>query len=534
MKSSFTIINTNKLKLSGLLALLLATSVMLTACGGGGGTASMPTTPPTIPAPPTVVVPTTPPTIPAPPMVVVPTTPPAKPAPPTVVVPTTPPAKPVPPMVVVPTIPPPIVTPRQAIEIIVRNPTGINDPYFRSTCVPGAMGVGCYTDSNHNLVNVVDVGRSVYRRGVTAFNRRIEGPRISDPSLWVPNPPRDVRTAWREGWAGRGANILVMDDFQAFGEVGGPAGQDDPRGIHGYAVTMSARQIANRATFYGLEAGLVGDPPRYPGRTTYRQGGLRHRFSNVEVTGSIPNMQVVNMSFSPSPVDPSTTPAEFERELIRRTNNPRFRDVAGIANTPLSQALADAVITKSAGNHGVDSMRSIANAVLISTRIPTTRNRALIVGALDRFARTSTMGENDSVSSQALMASYSSFAGGSPEMQARFLVEYGGSPYEEHSYLCDASRRPSCHNLQLIGDPHTEAGTSFAAPRVAGFAALVRGKFLNLSGEQTAKILLDTATTAGLACHTGSARKSATCAKNIYGQGRVDITGALSPIGKLQ
>ena len=162
MKSSFTIINTNKLKLSGLLALLLATSVMLTACGGGGGgTASMPTTPPTIPAPPTVVVPTTPPTIPAPPMVVVPTTPPAKTGPANGCCANYTTGKTSPANGCCANYTTTNSHTSAGNRNIVRIPTGINDPYFRSTCVPGAMGVGCYTDSNHNLANVVDAGRSI-------------------------------------------------------------------------------------------------------------------------------------------------------------------------------------------------------------------------------------------------------------------------------------------------------------------------------------------------------------------------------------
>lgn len=65
------------------------------------------------------------------------------------------------------------------------------------------------------------------------------------------------------------------------------------------------------------------------------------------------------------------------------------------------------------------------------------------------------------------------------------------------------------------------------APRVAGLAALVRGKFPNLTRAQSASILLDTANYQGLVCHPD-------CPLNIYGQGRGDIANAVSPIGKLQ
>ena len=116
-------------------------------------------------------------------------------------------------------------------------------------------------------------------------------------------------------------------------------------------------------------------------------------------------------------------------------------------------------------------------------------------------------------------------------MQQRFLVEYGGTSYRETAFLCDEPNRAFCESFQVLDVD--AGGTSFAVPRVSGFAALVRGKFPGLSGGQTAKILLDTATTQGLACHQSGQKDHQNCGIEIYGQGRVDIGSALSPIGKL-
>ena len=82
-------------------------------------------------------------------------------------------------------------------------------------------------------------------------------------------------------------------------------------------------------------------------------------------------------------------------------------------------------------------------------------------------------------------------------------------------------------NTEWRREAHSISGTSFSAPRVAGYATLVRHKFPGLSGAQTAKILLDTATYEGLVCHPN-------CDVEHYGQGRVGILDALSPIGKLK
>ena len=492
------------IKTSAMCALALSVLLVLAGCGGGGGSSGGGTT-----------------------------TSPVKPDPTGTTIPIQPvaPSRTPPPLPQATTISPAPTS--SAVENIVRTgTTGTNDPYFRPSCVPGLNGAGCYTDANNRAVNILNDDTSIYLRGVTTFHRRIEGPFDNDPSIVVPNPPRDVRTAWRQGWTGAGANILIMDDFRAFGLVGEPTNRYDPRGVHGYTVGMAANQIAPGATYYGLEAAIAASSDRRFSRvlTTYRQGGLRQT-NNVEVRGNIPTIHVVNQSFGEGPVDFYVTERELRSAFDRRTNDPKFRDVANshTTPTPLSIALSDAVITKSAGNnYGADSAFVISNVRLVSTHAPNTRERAIIVGALDRFARTSTVGEHDSVSSRARIAYYSNVAGQFPQMQERFLVEYGGSPYDENAYLCSASTTTSCNNLQVVTENvFTDRGTSYAAPRVAGFAALVRGKFPGLGGAQTAKILLDTATYQGLACHPN-------CNVAIYGQGRVDILDALSPIGKLQ
>jgi hypothetical protein len=69
------------------------------------------------------------------------------------------------------------------------------------------------------------------------------------------------------------------------------------------------------------------------------------------------------------------------------------------------------------------------------------------------------------------------------------------------------------------GDPD---GNSFAAPRVAGAGALVRHKFPNLSGSQTATVILNTADDLG---DTG--------VDSVYGHGKLNIGKALAPVGNL-
>jgi subtilisin family serine protease len=65
-------------------------------------------------------------------------------------------------------------------------------------------------------------------------------------------------------------------------------------------------------------------------------------------------------------------------------------------------------------------------------------------------------------------------------------------------------------------------GNSFAAPRVAGVGALVRHKFPNLDGSQTATVILHTADDLG-----------ATGVDAVYGHGKLNAGAALAPIGSL-
>jgi len=73
--------------------------------------------------------------------------------------------------------------------------------------------------------------------------------------------------------------------------------------------------------------------------------------------------------------------------------------------------------------------------------------------------------------------------------------------------------------LASDGEPD---GNSFAAPRVAGAGALVRQKFPNLTGTQTATVILYTADDLGVSG-----------VDDVYGHGKLNVGKALSPVGNL-
>ncbi len=509
------------IKLFDKFAVVLMLSLSLAACGGGAGSNSSPT-----PTPP----PTTPTPIPPPPT----TTP--KPAP------TLPPA-PAPPSPTtltsstISTLATLVPAPTPAQEVTVPNlliptvGTGTKDTYYMANCVPtNNLGRGCFTNRIHELVNVLEIGFLAYGDGLTLGHRRIEGPILRNPQLEALIPPRDVRQAWRDGWTGRDVDLLILDEFGLPSSPPADASTD----THGYSVALSFLEIAPSANIHGANFGLGGSITE----GMYLQGGL--------VVGSNQRIEVVNMSFGRRfDLDPSSMNVSSlnEMAILAQINSyqssPSFADLRGQGgqNSLFSNNLEDAVLVKAAGNSRVDAVIDVSNVALVADSH--TGPRTLIVGALDKYARTSNPEDRPNISTRATIAGYSNRAGATNLIQQRFLVEYGGTPYGERAFLCDSGTPASsgCLNPQLL-DPDgptnpSPQGTSFAAPRVSGFAALVRGKFPGLSGGQTAKILLDTATTQGLACHQSGQKDHQNCGIEIYGQGRVDIGSALSPIGKL-
>lgn len=151
-----------------------------------------------------------------------------------------------------------------------------------------------------------------------------------------------------------------------------------------------------------------------------------------------------------------------------------------------------AVVVKSAGNNGIpvgaavpsgEYRGRIDNLAVSLAGQPS----AILVGALSK---------NGTTTSPASMASYSNVAGTSPVVQRNFLV-----------VGVDSSALGSL------------AGTSFAAPIVSGYAAIVGSKFTTANAAAVANQLLNTART-----DTVSGYNAAT-----YGRGEASLTRALAP-----
>ena len=151
-----------------------------------------------------------------------------------------------------------------------------------------------------------------------------------------------------------------------------------------------------------------------------------------------------------------------------------------------------AVVVKAAGNdYGLavgDATKTpgLAGRVDVLATSLAGQPSAILTGALSK---------NGTLSSPATMANYSQVAGTSPVVQRNFLVvgvtESAGLP----------------------------RGTSFAAPIVAGYAAILGSKFTTASPTAVANQLLNTARTDTVVGYNPA----------IYGRGEASLTRALAP-----
>jgi hypothetical protein len=302
------------------------------------------------------------------------------------------------------------------------------------------------------------------------------------PTYAAPHP--DVIDAWNKGWTGKNINIVVADYLTQ---------------NHGVIVSSLIGRYAIGSTFYGIAL----DSDLY--KNTSNVFNFDGTFANLTTQK---NIGVINTSFG---ANYNFGTSDSARAIVDG-NNATFREnwVNILKGSPgyIYQGLnlTDAVIAKSAGNNSITSDKE--SFVKAYADDPSIRNRLLVVGALSFDAN-----------GKGFIATYSNTAGSSSNVKNRFLVASGGTPFA----YGDIS-----NNGFLVEDTFTgNSGTSFAAPRVAGYAAIIRQKFPNLDAVKTSSIILDTARYDTLNCNPN-------CDPNIYGAGQASLSRALAPVGRLR
>lgn len=307
--------------------------------------------------------------------------------------------------------------------------------------------------------------------------------------------------AWAQGWTGRGVKVGVLDDFQTPDE-------DIPAITHGDLVDIVARQVAPEADIgreqLTFDCRTDSTDLWTPGQEQYDEASAG--YDSFEESG----YHIVNNSFGAGRYYDGScrgdarlrTDDEWKRLYTVAANQSIvLRAADSPDNSPIPGLLYDQnmLFVYAAGNHGRECREGLAGCDMTAAALKLIREahkntparatgtppggRMLFVGAL----------EDDSNN----MASYSLTAG--EDMKYDFMVAHD--------------------DVDSLGD---QEGTSFAAPRVTGAAALVRHKFPNLDGAALKQVLLQTADDLG-----------APGVDNVFGYGKLNILNALSPVGRV-
>ena len=314
--------------------------------------------------------------------------------------------------------------------------------------------------------------------------------------IWAPHD--DVIRAWTEGWTGKGVNILMEDYLHQ---------------AHGVTTTILANRYAIASTMYGYDVPSNLGIFNFNGTTANPSGMVNIGVVNASFGANLTAIIGRNQNATPwTSTELSAAALAFSN--VSNAVISRYTGATGWTNFNYT----DAVISKAAGNDSINaSNEPLVKALASNASI---NSRLLVVGAINQAG---------SVSTPQALAFYSNTAGSNMTVQSRFLVASGTTPFMTGDVALNGvaisatTTDPNGVNLNSVG-------TSYAAPRVAGYVAIVRSKFPNLDAIKTSSIMLDTARYDTLSCYTTPGG----CDPTIYGKGEASLSRALAPVGRLR
>lgn len=269
-----------------------------------------------------------------------------------------------------------------------------------------------------------------------------------------------VAQAHASGWTGKGKTITVLDG--SFDE-----------GEHGYHVSLIAGAVAPGAT-----------------ANLYNIGALDNAAKNITTMAS--DVVTISVSYSPSQQSASPSLANYVSELVTDLEASDALATLAAQHSNWTGTRADVVNQKGQPAEGRGGYPTCPNDIIMTVENCNSwaikgldSNNVIYVGEVDA---------NNHI------PNWSNQAGNAHK--AQFIVT-------------------SADYVTTDSDKKTH-GNSFAAPRVAGAGLLVRHKFPNLSGAETATVILHTADDLG---DPGVDR--------VYGHGKLNVGKALAPVGSL-
>ena len=357
--------------------------------------------------------------------------------------------------------------------------------------IPDAMGID-YAMLFSSYKVTLDKPISYMGITVSSFTDPLAGPKLLSPTS-------EVKDAWRKGWTGKDVNTLHVDVF------------DESFNYHGIKTMMITDLVAVGVSKYAINAGWYTVDQGCDSETQLLPKGPVKSSDGANII-SKKNIAVVNISlgfdYYFNNLNPNVS-TDVETAFIKSESGGAAKAWRNVFNSKipaekLNADVADAVIVKAAGNYAIDTANEPWSYTFAADA--NINPRLLLVGATT---------SDGTVSSKTSLAYNSNIAGDNPIIRNRFLVANGNSPY-------------ATGDISIDGNPMSAgAGTSYAAPRVTGYAAILRHKFPNLNAENTASILLDTARYDTLTCYPD-------CPVSVYGKGEASISRALAPVGRLR
>jgi hypothetical protein len=268
-----------------------------------------------------------------------------------------------------------------------------------------------------------------------------------------------VKAAWAKGYEGKGVTITFVDEFNGTDPFAGSWTGTTVTQLHGLFTTEEAGLLAPQATI------IDKDFNTYTSAVSLKSG-----------------LNVINASYA------IYAPAYY-KQYGSSIWNGDAQEQSIIADAKNGKA----VVVKAAGNDAVaigstlgsGSQGGAGNVDFLDTALEGAAT-AIYAGALNN---------NGSAGGKQTMAWYSDTAGSNKTVQQHFLV------------------------VGVDGALTNLYGTSFAAPTISAYAAILGSKFTKATATQITNQLLDTALTSTLQNYSAS----------VYGRGEANLTGALAP-----
>lgn len=343
----------------------------------------------------------------------------------------------------------------------------------------------------------------------------------------------NARHAWKQGWTGKDQTIAVIDDFNTPNPKGARILYSD--------LPIQSSQGANGKISFAFEAGIThgalvaalagGEHQLIPeGADVYER--IKPSFCADNGQGGCINGYATLNSVQPSyGVAKDATIAKVSVDLSSRQNpTATLNDIMKAVEKHHDKAAINLSLSGPVPT-SLTSFAAVANDFATRGHI-TTKSEAVIVVALGNQRGLCRQNSMNSSKCNRIGVAFthmdqlkdSTILVGALTGKAR--ARYSNQAGDLKAFTLFAQDTASFSGL----NESAKLGTSFAAPRVAGAAAILRHKWPKQTAAQITRLLLDTASKDidqdGTADFTGISE--------VLGYGRLDLKAALSPVGPLK